>query len=141
MYPLEWWDIVRREAYRKNNFCCFACGVFQLEAEYKHTLDAHECYTYDYDKFEAYPSEVVALCAACHQFIHWRRMRMRPRCRDIILRGLRIVAKAGLALPAGQLRAARLLEGVVVFEGLPVGPRVSLRKLLSNKWKLILKEV
>lgn len=135
----EWWDVVRREAYRKNNYHCEACGVYQLDAEYKQTLDAHETYTYDYEKFEAYPSEVVALCYACHMFIHWRRMWTRPQSKDIILRGLRIVAKAGLPLPEGLLRIARHMEWAVgEFEGLPVGPRVPIQALLSNKWKLIL---
>ena len=135
----EWWDVVRREAYRKNNFCCWACGVFQLEAEYKHTLDAHECYIYDYDKLEARPGEVVALCYACHMFIHWRQICSRPLAKDIILRGLRIVAKAGLTLPEGQLWAVRgLVWAVDEFNGLPVGPRVPIQVLMSNKWKLVL---
>jgi hypothetical protein len=66
----DWWDLVRKEVYKANNYHCEACGVYQLDALYKPYLDAHETYVYDYEKFEARPGEIVALCRACHWFIH-----------------------------------------------------------------------
>ena len=137
----EWWDTVRKVVYATNNHCCWACGVYQLDAPYKHHLEAHETYTYDYEKFEAYPEEVVGLCRACHWFIHWRRLRI-PRLRkEVVIRGLKILAEAGLPVPSGQRRYADKLdwdwrEGIYQNLKIQEGPTEAV--LLSKKWKLIL---
>ena len=131
----DWWDKVRREADRKNNYCCFACGVYQLEALYKQTLDAHETYTYDYDKLEARPGEVVALCAACHRFIHWRRVQDFHTRKEVVIRGLKILADAGLPVPYWQHR----LAGNCNWRWCVVLEKAELH-LLSGKWVLVMDE-
>lgn len=66
----EWWDKVRQEAYKKANYCCQACGIHKSEAKYHQWLEAHETYIYDYANGVATVSEIVALCHACHNYIH-----------------------------------------------------------------------
>jgi len=61
----EWWDVVRKQAYQANNYCCWACG----EKE-EGPLEAHEAYDIDYERGTSTFIEVVALCSRCHQFIH-----------------------------------------------------------------------
>jgi hypothetical protein len=59
----EWWDTVRNTAYATNNFCCWACGDREF-------LNAHEVYDVNYALGRTTFMEVVALCEACHHFIH-----------------------------------------------------------------------
>jgi len=66
----HWWDIVRREAYAKNDFCCWACGVPKQHAEYHQWLEAHENYDFNWKTGEVKLKEIVGLCHSCHNFIH-----------------------------------------------------------------------
>lgn len=137
----EWWDVVRKQVYQENNFCCWACGTYQLDALYKQTLDAHETYAYDYKKFEAYPGEVVALCRSCHLFIHWRRVRSWATHRDVVIRGLKILADAGLPVPYWQRRLAAKMDwywGEETYPELEVQDKLKEKLLLSYKWVLVL---
>jgi len=59
----EWWDVVRREAYAKNNMRCWACGG-------EGPLEAHEAYDIDHYNTRMTYLETVALCRDCHRFIH-----------------------------------------------------------------------
>lgn len=74
----EWWDIVRFEAYNRNNWCCWACGVHTTEALFYNRLEAHEKFSYKYSfkHGQAFLDEVVALCHACHNFIHTGRLKI-----------------------------------------------------------------
>lgn len=65
-----WWDTVRFQAYRKHNQHCHACGTHRSRALLKPYLDAHEVYDIDYRTGRVELLEVVALCRACHDFIH-----------------------------------------------------------------------
>lgn len=65
-----WWDQVRHQAYRKLNQHCHACGTHRSQALLKPYLDAHEVYDIDYRTGRVELLEVVALCRACHDFIH-----------------------------------------------------------------------
>ena len=99
-----WWDKVRREAYAKNNNCCWACGVHESQAEGRHYLDAHECYLYDYAAGRLTFFEVCALCSYCHSYIHNGMARYKARRGDIseserqhiMDRGKKILRKHGL---------------------------------------------
>jgi len=137
-----WWDLVRKEAYAENNFCCWACGVYQLDAVYESLLDAHETYTYDYKKFEARQGEIVALCKACHWFIHFRRVRQFKIRKEVVIRGLRFLADAGLQVPYFQHRLAknhRWNWGEERYPDLQVQEKlVSEGWLLSAQWVLVL---
>lgn len=138
----EWWEVVRKQAYAANNYHCEACGVYQLDAIFKQSLDAHETYTYNYEKFEARPGEVVALCRTCHWFIHFRRVRILRTRKLVVIRGLKILADAGVPVPYWQYRLAGYHDwqwGEETYPNLEVQEKpMEQRKLLSSKWKLVI---
>jgi len=140
----EWWDVVRKEAYAKNNYCCWACGTPRLDAP-KCLLDAHECYEYEYDERRAHFVGVVALCRDCHQFIHYRGIEDLRRLKHVLERGLRILRDAGLTLPHSQVKAAKYwgLEGPYdnVAARIPYGTSERHWKLLYEGFEYPLGEV
>ena len=69
-----WWNKTRQESYAKNNFHCFACGVHKSQAKYHNWLEAHESYFIDFEKKQYRLQEIVALCHACHNYIHAGRL-------------------------------------------------------------------
>ena len=143
----EWWDATRKAAYAANNYHCEACGVHQLDAEYKQVLEAHECYEYDVSTYTAKMVSVVALCLSCHQFIHWGRLskvKGRTYLKKIILRGLDILYLAGQPLPVERLSAARSLLCInpMKYRGRAVcEPPFTVSEYLSTKWHLEIEEV
>jgi hypothetical protein len=72
----DWWNITRQEAYKKNNYCCWACGVHKSKAKYHQWLEAHECYEIDYKTGKSTLKMVAALCHSCHNYVHSGRMNM-----------------------------------------------------------------
>lgn len=71
-----WWDDVRRQAYERNNQCCWACGVHREDAKFYRRLEAHELYDIDYKRKRMKLREIVALCHACHNYVHMGRLRV-----------------------------------------------------------------
>lgn len=69
-----WWNKQRVKAYKKNNYCCWACGIHKGSAKKHSWLEAHEVYDIDYREGRAVFKEVVALCVFCHGFIHQGRL-------------------------------------------------------------------
>jgi hypothetical protein len=110
-------------------------------------LDAHETYTYDYERFEARPGEVVALCRACHWFIHFRRVRQLKIRNEVILRGLNLLADAELPVPYAQYRYAKYVKiyglnwGEERYPNLQAQVGLDEAALLSYQWVLVLDEV
>jgi len=100
----EWWDIHRREAYAKEGFHCWACGIHKHDAEYHQWLEGHESYDIDYDTGRVELQEIVALCHSCHNFIHSGRLLIlfvegevsEKKFRDVYLRGFKILRQSGL---------------------------------------------
>lgn len=70
----KWWNEQRRRAYEENNFVCSACGVHKEDSLGREVLEAHEYYHYDYVKYKLTLAKIVALCPACHAYIHVNRM-------------------------------------------------------------------
>ena len=142
----EWWDIVRKEAYQRNNFCCWACARARLDSPGR-LLDAHECYTYIYLTRVATFDEVVALCRDCHHFIHFPKVpAMRPLKR-ILQRGLTILHESSLELPRAQVHIARRLhlnrklpfldtDRILPLANLTLKEAWALKANLSTRWKL-----
>lgn len=134
----EWWDTTRREAYAKNNYRCFACGCRAPEP-----LDAHECYTYDYESKIATYTETVALCKQCHMFIHCVLWLMQTsfmpsqRYHEIMHRGAKILADADLAPNVIQ----RTILGIEFGSGFRFKTVVAIHRdcvriLATSGWKL-----
>lgn len=69
-----WWDRERQEAYASKDYHCFACGVHKSRAWPKKWLEAHEDYTIHYPSGTVTLNRIVALCRACHAYIHTGRM-------------------------------------------------------------------
>jgi len=100
----SWWDEKRQEAYAKEYYCCWACGVHKSAAKYHKWLEGHECYRYNYALGTAEMIEVTALCHSCHNFIHSGKLQYDykagrisyDRYRDILDHGNRIIGEYGL---------------------------------------------
>lgn len=121
----EWWDVVRQEAYAKAGYCCDACGVPKSEALYHKWLECHELYEIDYPKGRMVFKELVALCHACHNYIHSGRMKILVRKGEmedekmeaILKRGNKIIRDAKLRRPRPPTKCAPWEDWVLVFEG------------------------
>jgi len=70
----SWWDKQRQRAYLKHMYHCHACGIHKDEALYRQYLEAHEYYDIDYARGRMQLTDIVALCYACHNFIHSGRL-------------------------------------------------------------------
>jgi hypothetical protein len=101
----EWWDQQRRAAYAANQYCCFACGVPAAQAKYESRLEAHEAYHIDYRGHRAEMIEIVALCHACHNFIHNGRLYNMLGSREISAEMFIDIMQHGFSvLKAGRLK-------------------------------------
>jgi hypothetical protein len=104
IYGNAWWNKVRKIAYAQKSNHCWACGVHSSQAEFHHWLEAHEFYEIDYEHGRVYFKEVVAICHACHNFIHSQRLLAvmnkgeisRGRAYKIIDRGLDLCFEHGV---------------------------------------------
>lgn len=100
----EWWDVERRKAYAKNNFCCWACGEDPSCGRFPSRLEGHEVYRIDYQRGKMYYRGAVALDRWCHLFIHRGFMRWKMEMGAIpvdevvriLERGERILRKSNL---------------------------------------------
>lgn len=70
----EWWDKVRKEAQRLNNYKCFACGIHKSQAKLHKWLEGHEIWKIDYNTGECKVIGIASLCHYCHNFIHSGRL-------------------------------------------------------------------
>ena len=104
----QWWDKIRKEAYRKLWFHCMACGTHKSEVKGNSKwLDAHEKYDINYTIGRTYFVEAVPLCPFCHAFIHSGRLQAlldkrqitQQRFAAIIRHGEQVLARAGLVKP------------------------------------------
>jgi hypothetical protein len=99
-----WWDKERRAAFQRACNVCEACGTHRLDAEYHQWLEGHETYAFDYKKHETTYTGTVALCHACHWFVHrkigedYKRHEESKRI-AIRQRGYRLLEAAGLVIP------------------------------------------
>jgi hypothetical protein len=99
-----WWNKQRVKAYKKNNYCCWACGVHRSTAKKHAWLEGHEVYDIDYKAGLAVFKEVVALCYHCHAFIHQGRLAAQldaaeisySAYRDVVDHGFEVINAAGL---------------------------------------------
>lgn len=116
------WNAIRKDAYARHGFRCFACGVAKAQAAFHKWLEAHEDYTIDYQKGRVEIREIVALCHACHNFIHSGRMFALASNADesmpimkvweILRHGFRVLTHAGCKLNPFAVQVALQLAEV-----------------------------
>ena len=119
----EWWNKQRQIAYAKTDYHCMACGTHKSKALFYRWLEAHELYDLDYAKGRMTMREIVALCHACHNYIHSGRMRA------MVKKGQMSAAKEALILAHGDtiLKAAKLRK-----------PELPINVAAWKDWRLIL---
>lgn len=73
--PPAWWKKERERALAQANLHCQACGVHRARVPYgKSRLEVHEQYTIDHAAATMTYRGSVAICRACHAFIHVGRL-------------------------------------------------------------------
>ncbi|MEA5512251.1 hypothetical protein VB715_20990 [Crocosphaera sp. UHCC 0190] len=65
----SWWNQTKAIAKAKFN-ACWSCGVSPSKAKFRKWLEAHECYSIDFNMGQVAYTGTAALCHGCHQFIH-----------------------------------------------------------------------
>ncbi len=120
-----WWDAERQKAYAKLDYHCWVCGTHKSEAKFHNWLEAHEFYEIDYAKGSMVFKETVALCHACHNFIHSGRMiamvdqgtMTRRKQQEILAHGEAILKKHRLHTPSAPLTCAKWGAWRLVLDG------------------------
>jgi len=120
----SWWDKRRREAYKANNWHCWACGVHVSGAAFHEWLEAHESYDIDYARGEMKLKEIVALCHCCHQFIHIARLHNRYQlghitfeyAEAVVHHGYNVLRDAGMEVIYGGMLSAEEIINTAVQE-------------------------
>ncbi len=112
--PRAWWLNQKRGALAKADNHCMACGIHKDLVPYRPgVLEAHEQYSIDYSRGHMTYVGCVAICNACHIFIHSGRLTAmyqkntvsRRYFRDIMTRGFDVLRKAGLQPSFSQATA------------------------------------
>lgn len=80
------WDILRRKAYRKYDYCCAICGG----KGNNHPVECHEIWEYNDSKHIQRLKDLVALCPSCHQVKHIGLSGMRGLGEDCIKHMMKI---------------------------------------------------
>lgn len=70
----DWWDTTRFRVQKEQGYVCAACGTEKRNAWPNAWLECHEDYTIDYANGRIEINDFVALCPACHKFIHSGRL-------------------------------------------------------------------
>ena len=65
----KWWEKTKATAKAKFN-ACWSCGVSPNQAKFRKWLEAHECFSIDFNTGATEYTGTAALCHYCHQFIH-----------------------------------------------------------------------
>lgn len=125
-----WWDIQRKAAYAKANYKCDACGVPKEKAKFHKWLEAHEQYEIDFTKGRMTFLSLVALCHACHNYIHSGRLQLLleqgeidpTRVRAIMEHGDYLTTARGFVRPHVPTLIAAWKDWRMVFNGKEYGP-------------------
>lgn len=64
------WDIIRRDSYAKANNKCEICKQTGLQQGYKHKVECHEVWSYDFIKKIQKLEGLISLCVRCHMCKH-----------------------------------------------------------------------
>ena len=94
----DWWNQQRQQAYAVQDYHCWACGVHKSQAKYHRWLEAHEAYQIDYTTGRVELQEIVALCHACHNFIHSGRLWMQLQAKHVSEAKVKEILAHGFAI-------------------------------------------
>lgn len=94
-----WWNKIRKKTYESTDYHCIACGIHKSQIKSGKTLEAHECYKYDYENYIAEVEKIIPLCHSCHVYLHTGRLMAihkdglvsDEQVREIILHGLNVL--------------------------------------------------
>ena len=75
LLPSDKWDRLRKETYRRVNYCCEICGGKGPT----HPVECHEKWEYDDKKHIATLVGLLGLCPACHETKHMGLAQLRGR--------------------------------------------------------------
>ena len=64
------WDVIRKECYEKANHKCEICGETGKQQGYKHNVECHEIWSYDFLKKNQKLEGLISLCVRCHMAKH-----------------------------------------------------------------------
>lgn len=92
----KWWDVTRKAAYTLHDDHCHACGKHKLQGFYRRRLEAHEFTTQVNGEITL--ERVVALCYACHNFIHCDYVGKQVASGEVSVKHGREVMRLGLQL-------------------------------------------
>ena len=68
--PKKEWDRLRKESYEKANYKCEICQDNGKNQGYKHPVECHEIWDYNYSNNTQKLIGLISLCPRCHQIKH-----------------------------------------------------------------------
>jgi len=141
-----WWDKQRKAVYKQNNYHCFACGVWEKKARPNPWLDAHEIYRVSTKTGRVTLKEIVAICPACHKFIHLSLVQKQHAAgiisykdmQYIVIHGLDLVRSWKVPILLGTLQVAEYMLGFLIqYKKFNIRPPYAY-DLEWDKWHLVL---
>lgn len=66
----EQWDKLRRDCYENANNVCEICGGTGKQQGYRHNVEAHEVWEYDFIHNKQILVRLISLCVRCHMAKH-----------------------------------------------------------------------
>lgn len=78
-----YWDDLRIKTYKEYDYKCGICGSNGQEQGFRHRVEAHELWDYDFDNEIQIFRGVIALCPICHKIYHWAQPAMALKSGDL----------------------------------------------------------
>jgi hypothetical protein len=68
--PKKFWDKLRNACYKKAGYRCEICGDTGQNQGYKHSVECHEIWEYNFSHHTQTLTGLIALCPWCHKTKH-----------------------------------------------------------------------
>jgi 5-methylcytosine-specific restriction endonuclease McrA len=69
----KYWDLVRKDSYKRAGHKCEICGEKGKEQGFRHDVECHEIWDYDNTTRVQKLLGLISLCPKCHQVKHFGR--------------------------------------------------------------------
>jgi len=117
----KWWSKERKEAYKRTNYHCEACGVHKMRAKYRQWLEGHELYSINYRLGRMIYIRTTPLCHFCHNYIHDGRLEAlldkgkisHGKFAQIIQHGDDVLKRANLKRPNKRDRDRAIVDAIL----------------------------